>query len=260
MKKTLRKLRDYIRSINPHILSSYDRFFIPGAGIPHSRKCLEHNIENMKNEKVVVFISSRNNYDMMANELLVNADYGDFLVFNVDDGSVPSYRLTGPGAYHRQMSCRPEVLAWIVEALERWRKGLALDRMVPVLEAHGIAKALLSGGDSSLMAMGAPPGEQFWKIGIYNPYNTQENIEIVHLRDEALSTSACYQHLSGVTGQPCGIFDPRTGMPVDDMMSATVVAPTASPGITGLKSLPSLPSRSLSILIRCLKITKNLLS
>ena len=87
MKKTLRKLRDYIRSINPHILSSYDRFFIPGAGIPHSRKCLEHNIENMKNEKVVVFISSRNNYDMMANELLVNADYGDFLVFNVDDGS-----------------------------------------------------------------------------------------------------------------------------------------------------------------------------
>ncbi len=87
MKNTLRKIRDILRSLNPYILSSYDRFFIPGAKIPHSRKCLVHNTENINDEKVVVFISSRNNYDMLSNELLVNADYGDFLVFNVDDGS-----------------------------------------------------------------------------------------------------------------------------------------------------------------------------
>ncbi|MFP6585021.1 MAG: FAD:protein FMN transferase [Candidatus Hydrogenedentota bacterium] len=105
-------------------------------------------------------------------------------------------------------------------------KGLALDHMLPILKTHGIESALLSGGDSSMYAMGAPPGETFWKIGIYNPYNTQEGVDIVFLRDQALSTSACYQHLSGVTGKPCGIFDPRTGMPVENMMSATVVAPS----------------------------------
>lgn len=105
-------------------------------------------------------------------------------------------------------------------------KGLALDRMLPVLKTHGIKNALLSGGDSSMYAMGAPPGETFWKIGIYNPYNAKEEVEIVHLRDQALSTSACYQHLSGVTGEPCGIFDPRTGLPVENMMSATVITST----------------------------------
>ena len=87
MKNTLRKLRDILRFVNPYILSSYDRFFIPGASIPHSRKCLIHNSKNINHEKVVIFISSRNNYDMTVNELLVNADYGDFLVFNIDDGS-----------------------------------------------------------------------------------------------------------------------------------------------------------------------------
>jgi FAD:protein FMN transferase len=105
-------------------------------------------------------------------------------------------------------------------------KGLALDRIVPVLKRNGIEAALLSGGDSSMIAIGVPPGESFWKIGIHNPYNGHESISVVELRDQALSTSACYQHLSGETGRPCGIFDPRTGTPVEDMVSATVVTPS----------------------------------
>lgn len=105
-------------------------------------------------------------------------------------------------------------------------KGLALDRMIPVLRRNGITAALLSGGDSSMYALGAPPGSEFWKIGIYNPYNTEESVAVVQLRDQALSTSACYQHLEGVTDKPCGIFDPRTGIPAEGMVSATVIAPS----------------------------------
>ena len=105
-------------------------------------------------------------------------------------------------------------------------KGLALDRMIPVLRRNGITSALISGGDSSMYALGAPPGQDFWKIGIHNPYNPEDSVAIVHLRDEALSTSACYQHLEGVTGRPCGIFNPRTGIPVEGMVSATVIAPS----------------------------------
>ena len=105
-------------------------------------------------------------------------------------------------------------------------KGLAIDRVLPVLRRNGITSALISGGDSSMFAMGAPPGEEFWKIGIHNPYNPNESVAIVHLRDEALSTSACYQHLEGVTGRPCGIFNPHTGEPVEGMVSATVIAPS----------------------------------
>lgn len=105
-------------------------------------------------------------------------------------------------------------------------KGLALDKAVEVLERFGVESGLLSGGDSSMVAIGAPPGSDFWKIGINNPYNAEENLDIVRLRDQALSTSACYHHLAGQTGKPCGIFDPRTGEAVHTMMSTTVIAPS----------------------------------
>ena len=103
-------------------------------------------------------------------------------------------------------------------------KGLALDKAVEVLKRFGIESALLSGGDSSMFAIGVPPGKEFWKIGINNPYNAEANLEIVSLRDQALSTSACYHHLAGQTGKPCGIFDPRTGEAVHEMVSVTVIA------------------------------------
>lgn len=105
-------------------------------------------------------------------------------------------------------------------------KGQALDRASVVLKRYGITTALLSGGDSSMLAMGAPPGNEFWNIGINNPYNASDSLEIVQLRDQALSTSACYHHLAGVTGKPCGIFDPRTGEAVHEMLSTTVIAPS----------------------------------
>lgn len=107
-------------------------------------------------------------------------------------------------------------------------KGLALDRAAEVFERYGVESALLSGGDSSILALGAPPGRDFWKISIYNPYTqAASGLDTVRLRDQALSTSACYHHAPDAPlGTPCGIFDPATGQPVSGMLSATVVAPT----------------------------------
>lgn len=107
-------------------------------------------------------------------------------------------------------------------------KGLALDRAAEVFRRYGVSSALLSGGDSSLLALGAPPGRAFWKISIYNPYTKADTgLDAVRLRDQALSTSACYHHAPDAPpGTPCGIFDPATGRPVSGMLSATVVAPT----------------------------------
>jgi len=103
-------------------------------------------------------------------------------------------------------------------------KGLALDRAAALFGSYGIESALLSGGDSSIVALGAPPGRDFWKIRIYNPYTGQAmGVGAVFLRDEALSTSACYGQTSAA---PCGILDPTTGRPVEGMLSATVIGPT----------------------------------
>ncbi|MCL4219172.1 MAG: FAD:protein FMN transferase, partial [Candidatus Hydrogenedentes bacterium] len=108
-------------------------------------------------------------------------------------------------------------------------KGMALDKAEHILRRYGIKSALLSGGDSSMVAIGAPPGKENWRIGIDNPYNKEDRLGFVSLRDESLSTSACYHFRAGSTeDRPCGIFDPRTGWGVTDMLSATVVAPTGT--------------------------------
>ncbi|MBN4046753.1 FAD:protein FMN transferase [bacterium AH-315-P07] len=103
-------------------------------------------------------------------------------------------------------------------------KGLALDHAAKILRDFGITNALLNGGRSSMLALGAPPGKQFWKIGLRNPYNDFESLDFIDLRDQALSTSACYNELARVKGKPCEIYDPRTGNTAKGLWSATVIA------------------------------------
>lgn len=92
-------------------------------------------------------------------------------------------------------------------------KGEALDRAAEVLREHGVDKALLHGGTSSVLAIGAPSGERGWRVGI------AEHASAL-LRDAAL----------GVSGsRRLHIRDPRTGgMLVDAPRAAAVVAPTAA--------------------------------
>ncbi len=66
-------------------------------------------------------------------------------------------------------------------------KGYALDRMLPHLTRHGIDNALLSFGQSSTWALGAPPGSAGWRLlirGVEGSYTG-----LITLRDQALSVS-----------------------------------------------------------------------
>lgn len=106
-------------------------------------------------------------------------------------------------------------------------KGLALDQAAEVLMSQGITCAVLHGGTSTVVAIGAPPNEKGWKVRIRDPYNTNEYIDEVLLRDESLSTSGSYEKFFEMDGKKyCHIFDPRTGRPVEGMLSATAIAPT----------------------------------
>jgi thiamine biosynthesis lipoprotein len=109
-------------------------------------------------------------------------------------------------------------------------KGLALDRIAERLRAQGYHNALLDAGTSTVLALGAPPGEAGWTVDIRNPYTEKTAaVDRVLLRDEALSTSAAYENFLELDGRRYGhILDPRTGLPVDDrVLSATAIAPTA---------------------------------
>lgn len=96
-------------------------------------------------------------------------------------------------------------------------KGYALDRAGSVLRDAGVTAALLHGGTSSVLAIGAPPDAAAWRIAIAHTHNVQ-----VELRDNALSVSRPYaQIIDGRTH----IFDPRSsGARLRDSISIVTCA------------------------------------
>jgi len=105
-------------------------------------------------------------------------------------------------------------------------KGYAVDRMVAVLREHGLNSALVTAGGSSIYALGAPPGEQGWKVKIRNPKRPAETIDEMTLRDLSMSTSGNYEKFFRAEGKLYShIMDPRTGYPAQGVLSVSVISP-----------------------------------
>ena len=105
-------------------------------------------------------------------------------------------------------------------------KGYAVDRCVAALAGLGVRSALVNIG-GNIYAMGAPPGETGWSIGVRDPNGGLETVGTLILRDEAVATSGNYENFVEIDGKRYGhIIDPRTGRPVSHVLSVTVVAPT----------------------------------
>ncbi|MEA3365265.1 MAG: FAD:protein FMN transferase [Candidatus Hydrogenedentes bacterium] len=108
-------------------------------------------------------------------------------------------------------------------------KGLALDVAAEVIRNYGVSSGILHAGTSTVLAIGTPPGEAKWTVRIRNPYNTNEYVDEVFLEDESLSTSASYEKWFEIDGKKyCHIFDPRSGLPVEGMVSATAIVPSGT--------------------------------
>jgi thiamine biosynthesis lipoprotein len=104
-------------------------------------------------------------------------------------------------------------------------KGDAVDRVVTVLREAGVTAALVDAGSSTIYALGAPPGESGWKVRVPSPGDRSKNISTVLLRDASLSTSGNYEKFFQLNGATYShIMDPRTGVPVQDMVQTTVIA------------------------------------
>jgi thiamine biosynthesis lipoprotein len=102
-------------------------------------------------------------------------------------------------------------------------KGFALDRMLPVLREEGVESALLSFGQSSAWALGAPPGAPGWTLLARAPEGGFAGL--LTLRDRALSVSGSLGQWSEIEGRRYGhVVDPRTGWPLTRRRQALVVA------------------------------------
>jgi len=142
-------------------------------------------------------------------------------------------------------------------------KGYAIDCAAEILRDAGIRSALLHGGTSTTYAIGQPPGEEAWKVGIewgvggrgVRPVapdgRAQEPtpgsgmaapqsagvehedrpalLAVVSLRNESLSVSAVWGRAFEAGGRTFGhVIDPRTGEPVARADLAAVVLPSAT--------------------------------
>ena len=111
-------------------------------------------------------------------------------------------------------------------------KGYAIDRAVDVIRGHWApTAALVHGGQSSLFALGSPPGRfgGRWEIALRNPFNPDSPLGTLRLRNRALGTSGGAFQNFVIDGRSYGhILDPRTGRPANGPASVTVLAPTAA--------------------------------
>ena len=110
-------------------------------------------------------------------------------------------------------------------------KGYAVDRVVDLLRRRGVASALVNLGGSSVYGLGAPPGRESWEIGIQDPTDAAKIALTVSLRDRSLSVSGGYARFfeeSGVTY--AHVMDPRTGRPVQGLLSVAVLSARATDG------------------------------
>jgi FAD:protein FMN transferase len=108
-------------------------------------------------------------------------------------------------------------------------KGFALDCVAQTMRRCGVADALLSAGQSSLLAVGGPDGG--WLVEIVSPRveNASQPLTHVRLRDAALGTSGAGEQFVIVDGTRYGhVIDPRTGWPASGVVSVSVVASSAA--------------------------------
>ena len=105
-------------------------------------------------------------------------------------------------------------------------KGYAVDCMADLLKDAGVHSALVSGGGSSIYAIGTPPGEKGWKVDIKDPKDPSRSVATVYLKDESMSTSGNYEKFFYAEGKLYShIMDPRTGFPSQGMLSTSLITP-----------------------------------
>jgi FAD:protein FMN transferase len=115
-------------------------------------------------------------------------------------------------------------------------KGWAVEQAAKRLAPYGAA-LVDAGGDIAITGFQRDGGS--WEIGIANPFNPSENLEVLNVGGCGVATSG----RDGRNWVRAGkrfhhIIDPQTGLPaVTDVLTATVVAPTVTEAEAVAKTL-----------------------
>ena len=94
-------------------------------------------------------------------------------------------------------------------------KGWAIQQASDRLEAAGSTNHCINGG-GDVQCVGGPSADRDWRVGIVDPLRGDRTIATATGRRMAVATS-------GTAERGLHIVDPRTGLPVDDWASVTVI-------------------------------------
>ncbi len=137
------------------------------------------------------------------------------------------------GMSHVQFDASTKSIAFLREGLEfnlgAIGKGYAVDRACESLTAAGVANRLVHGGRSSIRAAGTHAGHEGWPVGLRNPLLPEKPFGTLLLRDAALATSGTAVQWFRHEGKRYGhILDPRSGWPIETLLSVSVIAPDSA--------------------------------
>lgn len=107
-------------------------------------------------------------------------------------------------------------------------KGYAVDEAARIFRENGFSQFFIdAGGD--IYVGGRSCENKPWRIGIRDPRDPTELIGAIELEDSAITTSGDYEQYYEIEGQKWShIMNPITGYPQKGVVSATVIAPSAT--------------------------------
>ena len=109
-------------------------------------------------------------------------------------------------------------------------KGYAIDRAAEIMKKHGVENFIVNYGGDMLFC--GNKGEKPWSIGIKNPDKPSEILKKLELGTsgcKGVATSGDYERFFVIEGETFShIMNPKTGKPVKDAKSVTVIGENAT--------------------------------
>ena len=107
-------------------------------------------------------------------------------------------------------------------------KGYAADKARKLLQESGIIAGIINAA-GDIATWGTQIGGNPWRIGVNNPLETGETIEILEFSgNNAVTTSGNYEKYAEINDKRYShIINPKTGYPSTELISVTIIGPNA---------------------------------
>lgn len=163
--------------------------------------------------------------------------------YNYRDSKKPDEKLiketiSSIGYRHIHLSDQPKGVRFLEPGMKidlgGIAKGYAVDRCIDILKNHQVLSGIVSaGGDSRVLGQRGhdDSNPRPWYVAVKHPRNSAEQVAILPLQNEAISTSGDYERffIDPKSQQRVHhILNPKTGVSSRGVTSATVVGPNGA--------------------------------